>query len=66
MIDPQVQKILYWAQRASGPGYIQLGAQAARDWYARAVLTLDVAPVLMHDVHDHRLALPGRTITVRQ
>ncbi len=66
MIDPQIQKILYWAQRAAGPGYAQMGADAARAWYARAVLTLDVAPVPMHDVHDHRLELPGRSIAVRQ
>lgn len=66
MIDPQIQKILYWAQRAAGPGYAQMGADAARAWYARAVLTLDVAPVPMHDVHDHGLELPGRSIAVRQ
>ncbi|MCX7272336.1 MAG: alpha/beta hydrolase [Burkholderiales bacterium] len=39
---------------------------AARAAYARAVLTLDVAPVAMHELHDHRLRLPGREITVRQ
>ena len=43
-----------------------MGAVAARAAYARAVLTLDVAPVAMHELHDHRLRLPGREITVRQ
>lgn len=66
MIDPQIDKILQWARRAPLPGYHHLGAVAARAAYARAVLTLDVAPLPMHAVHDHRLALPGRSLTVRQ
>lgn len=66
MIDPQIQKFLYWAPRAPRLGYALMGAQAARESYARAVLTLDVAPTVMHDVHDHPLELPGRRITVRQ
>jgi len=66
MIDPQVAKILAWAERARAPSYRELGVEAAREHYARAVLTLDVAPRPMHEVHDHRLALTGRTITVRQ
>jgi acetyl esterase len=66
VIDPQVQKILYWAQRSPGPTYPQMGVQAARESYARAVLTLDVAPLPMHAVHEHRLDLPGRSIGARQ
>ena len=65
-LDPQVEKILYWVERAGAPGFPQLGAQLARAAYAKACLTLDVAPRPMHEVHDHRLELPGRTITVRQ
>ncbi len=65
-LDPQVEKILYWAQRASAPPYPEVGAQLARAAYAKAVATLDVAPVPMHDVDDLRVPLPGRTLTVRQ
>jgi acetyl esterase len=65
-LDPQVEKILYWAQRASAPPYPELGAQLARAAYAKAVATLDVAPVPLHDVQDLRVALPGRSLTVRQ
>jgi len=65
-LDPQVEKILYWVERANAPGFAALGAPLARAAYAKACLTLDVAPRTMHEVHDHALALPGRTITVRQ
>jgi len=65
-LDPQVGKILYWAQRASLPPYPQLGVDGARAAYARAVLTLDVPPVELHDVRDLSLPLPGRTLRVRQ
>jgi acetyl esterase len=66
MIDPQVAKILAWAERARAPSYPVLGVAQAREHYARAVLTLDVSPRPMHEVHDHPVRLPGRTITVRQ
>ncbi len=65
-LDPQVEKILYWAQRASAPPYPEIGAQLARAAYAKAAATLDVAPVPLHDVRDLQVALPGRTLTVRQ
>lgn len=65
-IDPQIEKILYWAARASTPPYQLLGAPLARLAYARAVVTLDVAPRPLRDVSDLKLELPGRTITVRQ
>jgi acetyl esterase len=66
MIDPQVAKILAWAERTRAPSYPELGPEAAREHYARAVLTLDVAPRPVHEVHDHRVVLPGRVLTVRQ
>jgi acetyl esterase len=65
-LDPQVEKILYWAQRADAPSFAQIGAQAARALYERTVLTLDIAPRPMHEVQDHAVALPGRSIVVRQ
>jgi acetyl esterase len=65
-LDPQVEKIIYWAQRASAPTFPQLGAQLARAAYEKVAPTLDVAPVPMHDVTDLALELPGRTLTVRQ
>ena len=65
-LDPQVEKILYWAERASAPAYPAIGAPLARIAYAKAVATLDVAPVALHDVHDLKLELPGRALTVRQ
>ncbi len=66
VLDRQVEQILYWAKRANQPSYPSIGATRAREHYARAVATLDVAPLPMHDVHDHRLVLPGRVLTVRQ
>jgi len=65
-LDPQVEKILYWAERASAPAYSAIGAPLARIMYAKAVATLDVAPLPLHDVHDLAVELPGRTLTVRQ
>ena len=65
-LDPQVEKILYWSQRAAAPTFPQLGAQLARVAYAKMALTLDVAPVPLHDVQDIVLELPGRRLTVRQ
>lgn len=65
-VDSQVEKILYWAQRASTPPYHELGAVLARELYAKAVVTLDVAKIELHDVRDLRLELTGRTIRVRQ
>ena len=65
-LDPQVEKILYWAERASAPAYSAIGAPLARIMYAKAVATLDVAPLPLHDVHDLEVELPGRTLTVRQ
>ncbi len=66
MLDPQVEKILYWAKRANQPGYPAIGAVQAREHYAKAVATLDVAPLALHEVHDHRVELAGRTLTIRQ
>ncbi len=65
-LDPQVRQILQWAQRARTPPYPQLGVQAAREHYARAAATLDIVPPPLHAVHDHAVALPGRTLRVRQ
>lgn len=65
-LDPQVEKILYWAQRASAPAYPAIGAPLARIAYAKAAATLDVAPLPMHDVRDLQVDLPGRSLTVRQ
>lgn len=65
-LDPQIEKILYWAQRASPPSYAELGAAMAREAYAKASATLDVAPVPMHDVHDLAVDFQGRRLTIRQ
>ncbi len=65
-LDPQVEKIIYWAQRASAPTFPQLGAQLARAAYEKMAPTLDVAPVPMHEVSDLALEMPGRRLTVRQ
>ncbi len=65
-IDPQIEKILYWASRAAEPPYRMLGAPLARLAYARAVVTLDVAQRPLHDVRDLALELPGRRLEVRQ
>lgn len=65
-LDPQVEKILYWAQRAATPSFAEIGAEAARALYERTVLTLDIAPRPMHEVHDHQAALDGRRIRIRQ
>lgn len=65
-LDPQVEKILYWAQRASTPAFPLLGAQLAREAYARASAVLDIAAVAVHDVHDLAIHLPGRRLKVRQ
>ncbi|MFO1198314.1 MAG: alpha/beta hydrolase [Burkholderiaceae bacterium] len=65
-LDPQVEKILYWSERAAAPTFPQLGAQMARAAYAKMSATLDVPAVPLHDVHDLALELAGRTLTVRQ
>lgn len=65
-LDPQIEKILYWAERAAAPPFMEIGAQAARELYAKTVVTLDIAPRPMHEVHDHALRLPGRTLGIRQ
>ena len=65
-LDPQVEKILLWAQRARAPEYYDIGAQAARKHYERAVATLDIAPAPLHEVFDFDLPLPRRSLRVRQ
>jgi acetyl esterase len=65
-LDPQVEKILYWASRSQSPAYPLLGAQMARIVYEKAIATLDVAPRQLHDVADLHVELPGRTLTLRQ
>ncbi|MBN9460949.1 MAG: alpha/beta hydrolase [Burkholderiales bacterium] len=65
-LDPQIEKILYWAQRAKAPPYPQLGAVLARELYTKASATLDIMPPALHEVRDLELALPGRTLRVRQ
>lgn len=65
-LDPQVEKILYWAQRASVPPYPELGAVQAREHYAKASATLDIVPPPLHEVEDHEVDLPGRVLRVRQ
>lgn len=65
-LDPQVEQILYWAQRAATPLFEQIGAPAARALYAKTVLTLDIAPRPMHEIQDHEVPLPGRAIRIRQ
>ncbi len=65
-LDPQVGKILYWAQRASVPPYPKLGAVQAREHYAKASATLDIVAPPLHAVEDHAVGLPGRVLRVRQ
>jgi len=65
-LDPQVEKILYWAQRASVPPYPELGAVQAREHYAKASATLDIVAPPLHEVEDHEVNLPGRVLRVRQ
>jgi acetyl esterase len=65
-LDPQVEKILLWSRRARAPEYYDIGAQAAREHYARAVATLDIAPPAVHEVLDFSMPLAGRTLGVRQ
>ena len=65
-LDPQVEKILYWAQRAKSPPFPEIGAVQARELYARSSATLDIVALPLHAVDDLALALPGRTLRVRQ
>ena len=65
-LDPQVEKILYWAQRAAAPSFAELGAIAARALYERTVLTLEIAPRPMHEIQDHQAPLAGRRLKIRQ
>lgn len=65
-LDPQVEKILYWASRARSPEFWDIGAQAARATYEKTAGTLDIVSPPMHDVQDFDLVLPGRSLRVRQ
>lgn len=65
-LDPQVEKILYWAQRSSVPPYPELGAVRAREHYAKASATLDIVPPPLHAVQDIDVELPGRVLRVRE
>ncbi len=65
-LDPQVAQILHWAQRSVTPPYPQLGALRAREHYAKASSTLDIVAQSLHAVDDLEVALPGRTLRVRQ
>ncbi len=65
-LDPQIEKILYWTERAAAPPFTEIGAPAARALYAKTVTTLDIAPRPMHAVHDHPVTLPARRLTIRQ
>ena len=65
-LDPKIAQLVEWTRRASRGNYARMSPQAARDHYARAVLTLDVAPIPMAEVHDHRVELGDRTIDIRQ
>lgn len=65
-LDPQVEKILYWAQRARTPPFPELGAVGAREHYAKASATLDIVAQPLHAVVDLGVALPGRALRVRK
>ena len=64
-LDPQVRKLLGWAARSRTPGYDVLGAVSAREHYAKAALTLDIAPVGLAAVGDLDLDLPGRRLRAK-
>lgn len=65
-LDPQVEKILHWARRASVPPFPELGVVLAREHYVKASATLDIVPPALHSVDDHEVELPGRVLRVRQ
>lgn len=65
-LDAQIEKILYWSQRAKAPPYRQAGVALARELYAKASATLDIVPPTLHEVRDLELSLPGRSLRVRQ
>ena len=65
-LDPQVRKLLGWAARSHTPPYDVLGAVAAREHYAKAATSLDIAPAPLDAVLDFTVDLPGRSLKVRQ
>ncbi|MEK9776046.1 MAG: alpha/beta hydrolase [Quisquiliibacterium sp.] len=65
-LNPQVEKIIYGAQRSATPAFPALGAKLARIAYEKAIVSVDIAPVPMYQVSDLAVELAGRTLTVRQ
>ena len=65
-LDPQVAQLLAWAARSRQRPYHEVGVAAARSHYEKAAVLLEVPPAGLHDVHDLRAELPGRTLTLRR
>lgn len=65
-LDPKIAQLIEWTRRAARGNYSQMSPQAAREHYARAVLTLDVAPAPMVEVRDHWIELGDRSLRLRQ
>lgn len=65
-LDPKIAQLIEWTRRAGRGDYAGMTPQAAREHYARAVVTLDIAPIPMAEVHDHEMDLGNRTLVLRQ
>lgn len=52
MLDPDVKKVLYAAQRSRAPSYLEIGPLAARELYERTAPIIDVAVEPLERVDD--------------
>lgn len=64
-LDPNVEKLIQWAARAGHAPMNQVGPAAARAFYDRAALALELTAEPMHSVEDMQVELPGRTLRIR-
>lgn len=65
-LDPKVAQLIKWARRTERASFAEMPLAQARAHYEKAVLTLDISPPTMAEVHDHLLELEGRRLRLRQ
>ncbi len=66
-LDPQTRKLLDFAARSRVAPYWELGAVAAREFYEKAAVTLEMAPAQLHEVNDLVIDFeaPSRRLLIR-
>jgi acetyl esterase len=66
-LDPQTRKLLEFAARSRVAPYHELGPVAAREFYEKAAIALEMAPMQLHQVNDLQIEFkaPSRRLLIR-